>query len=141
MRSLLPAVTAISLSALAALPAVSHHSVRAEFDPEKPIELSGTVTAIEWVNPHVLFQVELADPAAGNTVRRLELPAPNALARQGLGRDFMAIGNRVRVEAWPALNGSPRADTRSIEFADGRRLEFPESNWMPVAIDALVPDP
>lgn len=133
MRSHQPPIMAAiflaTLAALTALPAASHHSVRDVFDADHSIRISGTVTSTEWVNPHMLFHIEVVDTAGDSAVWTLEMPPPHALARRGFETDLLEVGDRITVDGWPALDGSRRADTRAIEFADGRRIEIPESRW------------
>ena len=125
-----------SLSTLTALTAAlttasvhAHHSVKAEFDTETTVSLEGQVTQIEWINPHTLLVLETAD----GTAWRVETTAPNAMLRAGIPRDFLSAGDRVGIEVWRALDGSPRAHLRAISYADGRRLELPEDRWMGAA--------
>lgn len=132
MKAKMSLVIAVMLVGIAALPSQAHHSVRAVFDPDAAGEISGTVTSIDWVNPHALVHVEVLDGNGVSTFWALELPAPNALLRRGMGRELVEVGEAITAEIWPALDGSPRADTRAIEFADGERIEFPESHWMSV---------
>jgi hypothetical protein len=123
--------------AVASAPLAAHHPVRSSFDADRPVTLTGTVTAVEWINPHFQFVVETTD-ATGRTVAwTVETPAPHALLRRGISRDFLKTGDEVRVEGWPALDGSPRADARVIELPDGQRLEFAESHW--IAVDPTQP--
>jgi hypothetical protein len=125
-------ISLATLGALAAVPAASHHSVRDAFDADSPIRVTGTVTAIEWVNPHMLFRLEVVDAAGDSAVWTLEMPAPSALKRRGIETGLLTVGDRITVEGWPALDGSRRADTRVIEFADGGRIDIPESRWMSI---------
>ena len=130
MKSMSSLVGAGMLFGIAALPLQAHHSVRAVFDPDAAREISGTVTSIDWVNPHALVHLEVPGDDGVSTVWALELPAPNSLKRRGIGRDFIEPGDAITAEIWPALDGSPRADTRAVDLADGERVEFPESHWM-----------
>lgn len=132
MKSVSSLVCAVTLVGIAALPLQAHHSVRAAFDPDAARELSGVVASIDWVNPHALVHLDVPGEDGVRTVWALELPPPHLLSRRGINRDLVKAGDTITAEIWPALDGSPRADTRAIRFADGGRIEFPESNWMSI---------
>jgi hypothetical protein len=107
---------------LAAVPAVAHHSFAAEYDSKKPIEFSGTVTKVEWMNPHARFYVDVKDDAGKVTNWELELGSPNGLMRQGWTRNSMKIGDVVSVQGSMAKDGANLANARTVKLADGRRL-------------------
>jgi len=112
---ILIATTALFAGALAGGAAVAHHSFAAEFDREKPIELQGIVTKVEWTAPHVWVYVAVRDQASGETVSwGAELGPPHGLQRQGWRRDTLAIGTQVTVNGWLARNGSSRVNARSV---------------------------
>ena len=101
----------IALVAVAILgessPLLAHHSLAATFDVSRPLKLTGTVTGIEWANPHVYFYVDVVDEQSGAVVNwAIELLSPNALARNGWSRNSMAIGDKVVVEGSPARDGT-----------------------------------
>jgi hypothetical protein len=107
---------------LAAVPAVAHHSFAAEYDSKAPIEFTGTVTKVEWMNPHARFYVDVKDDAGKVTNWELELGSPNGLMRQGWTRNSMKQGDVVSVSGSKAKDGTNLANARTVKLADGRRL-------------------
>jgi hypothetical protein len=106
------------------LPVFGHHSGAAEFDVNKTIELNGTVTKIEWTNPHAHFYMDVTD-ATGKTVNwNLELASPNVLVRTGWSRHSLKEGDKVSVVGLKAKDNSNVGHANSITFPDGRKLAF-----------------
>ncbi|HEY8521159.1 MAG TPA: DUF6152 family protein, partial [Gammaproteobacteria bacterium] len=125
------ALSFLAAGALAiALPAHAHHSFPAQYDAEKPITLTGTVTKVEWTNPHIFIYIDVTDEATGAVVNwALEMGGPNALLRLGWKRDSLKPGDRIMVEGSLARDGSPLANATSIVMADtGRRMLAGSSN-------------
>ncbi|HEY7672684.1 MAG TPA: DUF6152 family protein [Gammaproteobacteria bacterium] len=121
-KTSLPAAVGVS-GLLFAMPVFGHHSFSAEFDADKPLTLTGTVTKVEWQNPHTWFYIDVKDEA-GNVVNwGLELASPNLLLRNGWTRSTMKEGDVVTVESFQAKNGSNIANARSITLtATGQKL-------------------
>jgi hypothetical protein len=110
------------LLALGAVPAFAHHSFAAEYDSTKPITLKGSVTKMEWQNPHARFYVDVTDEAGKVTNWELELGSPNGLMRRGWTRNSLKPGDTVTVEGYLAKDGSKLANARNVTLGDGRKI-------------------
>jgi hypothetical protein len=114
-------VAVLSLIA-AAVPLLAHHSFAAEYDANKPVTVTGTVTKLEWMNPHARFYVDVKDADGGLTHWNFELGAIPVLVKQGWRRDSLKPGDQVTVEGSRAKDGSTTGNARSVKLADGRRV-------------------
>lgn len=122
MRILTTALAAAGLLTIAAMPAAAHHSFAAEYDAAKPVTLKGTVTRIEWTNPHARFYVDVKDPDGTVVNWNLELASPNVLVRQGWTRQSLKIGDEISVTGSSAKDGSKMANARNVTLATGKRV-------------------
>ncbi|HYR83809.1 MAG TPA: DUF6152 family protein [Terriglobia bacterium] len=108
---------------LAELPASAHHAFAAEFDAKQPIKLTGTVTKIEWQNPHTYFYIDAKDDSDKINNWGMEMGSPNLLIRAGWNRNSMKIGDVVTVEGFRAKNGSFVGNAQVVTLTNtGKRL-------------------
>jgi hypothetical protein len=105
-------------------PLVAHHSFSAEFDASKTFKMSGPVTKVEWMNPHVFFYIDVTDEKTGKVTNwAMEMGSPNGLMRNGWTRNSMKIGDIVTVEGSLARDGSPTGNARVVILSTtGQRL-------------------
>jgi hypothetical protein len=106
----------------AAVPLLAHHSFAAEYDANKPITITGTVTKLEWMNPHARFYVDVKEADGRITHWNFELGAIPVLVKQGWRRDSLKPGDEVTVDGSRAKDGSTTGNARSVKLADGRRV-------------------
>lgn len=117
------AMVAASVLTWGAAPAVAHHSFAAEFDSAQPVTLTGTITKVEFQNPHIYFYIDVKS-ADGTVINyAVEGGTPNQLRRQGWGRDSLKIGETVTVQGFAARKPDVRlVNGRTVILPDGRRV-------------------
>jgi hypothetical protein len=113
---LVSAVFAVSI------PASAHHSFSAVFDANMPVEVSGTVTEVEWMNPHAWIYIDVGSEDGETVNWAFELGSPNGLIRRGWSRKTVQVGDQISVTGYKARDGSSRGNISSIVLADGSEL-------------------
>ena len=108
------------------LPLAAHHSFAAEYDGKQMITLTGTITKVEWTNPHIYVFLDVKDDSGKTTNWSLEGYPPNTLKRTGFARDMLKQGDKITVTAYKSRDGSSTGAGREITFSDGtKRFEGP----------------
>jgi hypothetical protein len=107
---------------LSALPALAHHSFAAQFDDTKPVKMTGTVTKVEWSNPHIWFYIDVKDKDGNVTNWGFSGGPPGVMMRRGITRNSIKIGDVVVVDGFRAKDGSNNASSGTVTFTDGRKV-------------------
>jgi hypothetical protein len=129
----------IGAGALAtAVPVSAHHAFAAEFDANKRLQLEGTVTKMEWINPHAWMHIEVKKPDGTSEEWMIEGGTPNTLLRRGITRDSLKVGTIVKVDGYQAKDGSKRANGRDLTLQNGQKL-FMGSSGTGAPVDGADP--
>ena len=120
MKTVLTAAALAVGILLTTIPVAAHHAFAAEFDRDKPVTLVGTVSKIEWVNPHTWIHMDVKGKDGKVVTWRVEGGAPNALMRRGWNRNSIKVGEQITVDGFLAKDGSPTANGSQVKTADGR---------------------
>jgi hypothetical protein len=123
MRILQSTLGGVVVSVLwASVPVLAHHNFAAEFDADKPVTLKGTVTRMDWINPHAWIYLDVKEADGTATAWKVECGAPNALVRRGFTKASVPPGTEIVVQGFRAKDGSNTSNGRDITLADGRKL-------------------
>jgi len=116
------AISMAGLLLMAAVPVLAHHSFAAEYDAKAQKDFKGTVTKVEWMNPHVRFYVDVKDESGKVNNWEFELGNPSGLMRRGWTRNSMKAGDEIIINAYLAKDGSRLANARTISLVGGKKL-------------------
>jgi len=122
MRIQLLIGSALVAGLCASAPSRAHHSFAAEFDSAQPVTLVGTVTKMEWINPHAWIHMEVKKPDGKIENWEVETGNPSALIRRGFNRNSLPAGVEITVQGFRAKDGGFRANGRDLTFKDGKKL-------------------
>ena len=127
-KTLVTALAGLTFSLLASSGS-AHHSFAAQFDADKPIKLTGTITKVAWRNPHAWFYIDVKDDGGDVSNWGMELASPNLLLRKGWPRSFMKVGDGITVEGFHARDGSNTGNARTVTInATGKTMTM-ESDY------------
>ena len=122
-KRMLFAASAIAFSLLwVGNPVLAHHSESAQFDVSKPVKVTGMISKVEWMNPHIWFYVDVKDESGKVTTWGFSGGPPGMLLRRGITKDVLKVGDVIKVEGFRAKDGSNNGSGGNVTFADGRRV-------------------
>lgn len=111
-----------------AIPVCGHHSFSAEYDRNKPVTVHGTVTRLEWTNPHAMVYVDVPSPSGKVVNWEFELGSPNVLMKTGWNRYSLKKGDQITIKGFRARDGSNLVNANLIIFSDGKSVLNPISS-------------
>jgi Family of unknown function (DUF6152) len=120
MTKTLALLTGVLLAGV--IPLAAHHSFAAEYDSTKPVDLTGTLTKVEWTNPHIWFYLDVKDDKGSVKNWGFSAAPPGVLMRRGIQKEVLKIGSVIHVQGFRAKDGSNNASGGTVTFADGRRV-------------------
>jgi len=124
MRTALSAAVGGVLFLGAGAHVTAHHSFASEFDINRPIQLTGTVTKVEWINPHAWIHVDVKKPDGTVESWAIETGTPNTLVRRGLKKTDLPAGTALKVSGYQARDGTAKGNGVNVTLPDGRALQI-----------------
>jgi len=121
-NKILVTATMATAMLLASVPAFAHHSFAAEYDATKSVTLQGTVTKVEWANPHIWIYLDAKDESGAAGKWQCEGGAPNSLTRQGWNRNSLKVGDAISVDGYRSKDGTATCNARTVKGADGKKF-------------------
>src|ERR671923_2718007 len=122
MRTRFGLFLAVVVITSVAAPASAHHAFSSAFDAKRPVKFTGTVTKMEWINPHSWMHIEVKKPDGTVENWMIEAGSPNSLFRRGINKNTVRVGMQVVVDGYQARDGSRRANGRDVTLPEGRKL-------------------
>jgi len=122
MKRTLAVLLAVTLASAAGVRLAAHHSFAAEFDAKQPVLFKGTVTKMDWINPHVWIHMNVTQPNGKTEAWMVEGGAPTVLFRRGFSKTSLQAGTQIVVDGYRAKDGTNKMNAREITLGDGRKL-------------------
>jgi hypothetical protein len=122
MKAFLSVLAALAMLMATARVGVAHHSFAAEYDDQKPLKITGTLTKVDWMNPHIWYYVDVKNPDGSVTSWAISGGAPGQLMRRGITKDLLVVGSTVNVEGFRAKDGSNNGFGQRVTYQDGRNV-------------------
>ena len=119
---------AIAALLLSSAPALAHHSFDLEFDRDKPVTMTGSVTRVTWSNPHVYTWVKAKDEKGKTAAWKVEMGSPADLIKNGWAKTTLKAGSKVTIQGWRAKDGSNYANAEALTMRDGTQLSAGSSH-------------
>ena len=121
MKAFVPVLAALAIVS-GARSTLAHHSFAAEYDDQKPLKITGTLTKVEWMNPHIWYYVDVKNADGSVTTWAVSGGAPGQLMRRGITKDMLVLGSSVNVEGFRAKDGSNNGFGQRVTYPDGRNV-------------------
>ena len=131
MKSAFPTLALLAALPLAAPRLDAHHSFKAQYDENKTVALQGTITKVEWMNPHARFWIDVKDANGKVSSWEVELGSPNGIMRGGFSRSLLKQGDPITVEGWPARETANLAAAGTLTLVSGQVLKS-DPHWGPM---------
>ena len=122
MRHKFGAAVVCIVALLVVIPVYGHHPFSAEYDANKPVSMMGTVTKVDWENPHAHIYMDVKGDNGETAHWTMELANPQKLTNLGWKKDTVKMGDQITITGWQARDGSNRANVNTVTLADGKKM-------------------